>query len=250
MNTSILEEIGLTKSEIKVYLALLETGPTTKSPLVKKSKISSSKIYEVTDKLIDKGLVSYFLKNKVKYFKAAPVSRIKHYLIEKQTKLKTQEKDLNALLPKLEANISQTLKSTQVELFEGWSGLETVFQEFINILKKGDIDYVIGASQGHHPEKTRQFFDKYTEKAARKGLKVKVIFNESSRKYFKSSQAKKHHIESRYIEQTTPSEINIYKENVAIIIWTEKPIIIIIRSKEAAHSFKQYFEVMWKIARK
>ncbi len=47
-----LEKIGLTNSEIKVYLSLLELGTVSKGAIVKKSGIASSKIYEITDKLI------------------------------------------------------------------------------------------------------------------------------------------------------------------------------------------------------
>ena len=38
IETKILEEIGLTKSEIKVYLALLKLGSSTKKNIVKKLK--------------------------------------------------------------------------------------------------------------------------------------------------------------------------------------------------------------------
>ena len=72
INTEILEEIGLTKSEIKVYLALLKLGSSTKKSIVKESGITHSKLYEITDKLINKGLVSYVRKNKVLHFSAAP----------------------------------------------------------------------------------------------------------------------------------------------------------------------------------
>ena len=54
VKTELLEEIGLTKSEIKVYLALLELGSSTTGPIVDKSKASSSKIYEILDKLMQK----------------------------------------------------------------------------------------------------------------------------------------------------------------------------------------------------
>lgn len=102
MNTKILEEIGLTSSEIKVYLALIELGSSKKGPIVKKAGITSSKIYEVTDKLIKRGLASYVVKDKMKYFNAAPPSRIKEYLKEKEAKIKKQENELDKLLPCLE----------------------------------------------------------------------------------------------------------------------------------------------------
>ena len=53
MDTSILEKIGLKKSEIKVYLTLLELGSTKTGELTTKSKVSRSKIYEILEKLIE-----------------------------------------------------------------------------------------------------------------------------------------------------------------------------------------------------
>ena len=72
MNVELLEAIGLTKSEIKVYLALLELGSSTTGPIVEKSGASSSKIYEILEKLIQKGLVGHVIKAGKKHFEAAP----------------------------------------------------------------------------------------------------------------------------------------------------------------------------------
>ena len=52
MNEQLLEEIGLTKGEIKVYLTLLRLGETTTGKIIEKAQISSGKIYEILDKLI------------------------------------------------------------------------------------------------------------------------------------------------------------------------------------------------------
>ena len=51
-----LEQIGFTKSEIKIYLALLKLGSSTTGPIITESKTANSKIYEVLEKLIEKGL--------------------------------------------------------------------------------------------------------------------------------------------------------------------------------------------------
>jgi len=72
MDLELLKEIGLTESETKVYLALLELGSTTKGPIVDKSQVASSKIYELLEKLIQKGLASFVVKSGTKYFEAAP----------------------------------------------------------------------------------------------------------------------------------------------------------------------------------
>jgi len=245
----VLEKAGLTKSEIKVYLALLELGSTSKGPLVKKARITSSKVYEVLDKLMDKGLASYILKNKVKYFKAAPPNRIKDYLEEKKEEINKQQKAFEKILPSLKGKSLFLKEDIDAEIFKGWRGMETVFEDMVSTLNKGEIDYVFGASKGYDPKRTRNFYDKYQIKTIRKGIKIKAIFNKNSREYFEKSKVAKRHIDVKYLNQNTPTEINIYKNKVLIIILSQTPIIIMIKGDEVASSFRQYFEAMWRIAK-
>ena len=248
MEMKILEEIGLTNSEIRVYIALLKLGTASKGPLVKESGITSSKIYEVTDKLIEKGLVSYFLKNNVKYFRAAQPSRIRDYIREKKQRLTQQEKEADKIIPLLNQNFPIINEENKAEVFEGWKGLETVFEDIIKTLKAGEEDLSFGASSGEDPQKSRFFYDKYLNKTHEKGIKIRTIMNAVSKEYFKSSKAKKSHVKVKYLDQTTPSEINIYANKTVIIILKKKPLAVLIKGKEVADSFKQYFETMWKIA--
>ena len=80
MNKKLLEEIGLTNGEIKVYLALLKLAETTTGKIIEEAQISSGKIYEILDKLIKKGLVSYITKDKTKYFTTSSPNRILDYM--------------------------------------------------------------------------------------------------------------------------------------------------------------------------
>ena len=53
----LLEKIGLTKGESKVYLALLRIGKSNIGPIIKEAKVSNSKVYDILDRLAQKGLV-------------------------------------------------------------------------------------------------------------------------------------------------------------------------------------------------
>ena len=70
MDTTLLEELGLTKNESKVYLALLELGSTAAGPLIKKIGMHRAAVYDIIDLLTGKGLVSYVIKANRKYFEA------------------------------------------------------------------------------------------------------------------------------------------------------------------------------------
>jgi len=71
MNEKILEEIGLSKNEIKTYLALLKLGKTTSWKLITETGIQVSALYYCLDNLIKKGLVSHVVIANKKHFQAA-----------------------------------------------------------------------------------------------------------------------------------------------------------------------------------
>ncbi len=46
-----------------------------------------------------------------------------------------------------------------------------------------------------------------------------------------------------------PGNIDIGEEMILIIAWSEKPVGVLIKSKEVADNFKNYFDSVWKIAK-
>ena len=134
LNVSILEEIGLTKSEIKVYLALLKTGTASKKHIVKESGITPSKMYEVTDKLIQKGMVSFTKQNKVLHFTASPPEQVLNFLEQKKESLDRQSEEFKLLIPKL-ASLQKTHEPV-IEVFRGREGLKTAYDMLLSSLDK------------------------------------------------------------------------------------------------------------------
>ena len=48
----------------------------------------------------------------------------------------------------------------------------------------------------------------------------------------------------------SPAAIDIFEDYVYIFLWEEKPFVYMIKNKTIAESFKQYFNFLWKIAKK
>lgn len=246
METKVLEEIGLTESEIKVYLALLEMGSSKKGPLVKKAGISSSKIYEVVDKLIARGLASYVLKNRVKYFHAAPPRMIQAHLEEKQEQLLRYHKALDKLLPHLE--LKRFLhKTTDAEVYLGWKGMQTVYADLLETLQPSESFYVFGASKGADTKRVRSFYTRFNKKVIERKFQPYIIFNECARGNIEDVEK---NARVRYLNQITPAEILIYKNETAIVLLEDEPVIVLIHGESVAKSFKAYFEAMWMISKK
>ena len=117
-------------------------------------------------------------------------------------------------------------------------------------LKKGDINYVFGASKGEDEERVRLFFNRHISFLAQKGIKQKIIFNEEAKRNIQEYFQHKKLFQVRSMKNTTPSEINIWADNVMVVILRKNPTVILIKDKKVADSFRQYFENMWKIAKK
>lgn len=243
MNTDILEKIGLTTGEAKVYLALLELGTTTTGPIVKKSGVSASKVYEILNKLTEKGLVSHIIQAKTKYFRPADPERIVDYLDEKEKEIVSKKEEMKKLIPQLKAGLAGKEKR-EAEVIEGRKGIENIFWSIISELKRGEEYYVMGASYGESQEYLREFFQEYHKERARRGIKVKLLFNYDVKDIIPAIRRLG---DARFMPQQikSPMQIMIWNDKTTIILWQEKPIAFTIENKAVSDSFKVYFDSLW-----
>lgn len=244
-----LQQIGLTAGEIRVYIALLETGSTTTGELTKKSRISGSKIYEVLDRLIAKGLANSTTKNGVKRFEAARPERLLDYLEEKQSTIQEEKQEVQKIIPELILR-QQSAQKGDVRVFTGWEGLKTGAADILHTLGKGDEYLSMGLTA--QPKSWENYFNRWQDLRAKKGIIYKHLINIKYKQlYIQRKQLR--HSEFRFlpISLEMPTSTEIYKNKVIINIMTpESPMAIMIESEEVAKSFRKYFYVMWGIAEK
>jgi len=248
MNVEILEQIGLTKSEISVYLALLELGSSSTGKIVDKSKVASSKVYEILDKLIQKGLVSFIIKAGVKYFEAAPPDRIMDYMEEKEKRFNKQKNELKKILPELELKQKTAKYKSEATIYKGLRGMETAFNDALKLLKSGDEHLAFGIPKRSEP--VNRFFIKFNKERARRKIKNRIIFTEQARTDPKTaSQTYPENnplAEIKFTNEVIPAAINVFNDRVIIFpSEVEEPLIIVIDNKEIAESFRVQFERWW-----
>lgn len=248
MDTKPLERIGLTKSEIKVYLALLKLGQTTTGPIVDEAKVTRSKIYDILERLKNKGLVSHIIKESTKHFSAADPNNIIDYLEKKEEEIKSEKKVVKTILSELLLQQGLAKNKKIAEVFVGIKGMRNAFNVLINEFDPKEAYYAFGAGKGENVKQIQIFFSKLHQQRISKKVKSYIIFNESSRGLFKP-QEKSKYVEARYLIESTPTAINIYKDYTIIAILSKEPITFLVKNKETANSFREYFKVMWKIAK-
>jgi len=154
MDTSILEDIGLTKAEIKVYLALLELGSSTAGPVIEKTGLQNSVVHMTLHKLVEKGFVSFIKKGKIRHYQPTDPRHIIDFIEEKKKRFVT-------LLPQLLAK--QKVKEKQeAEIYEGFKGFKTMLYEFIKDVKPGD-EYLFFAFSAKNPDDFGRIFEFYKD---------------------------------------------------------------------------------------
>jgi len=92
MELEILKELGLSNNESKVYQVLVEFGQVSAGEITSKTDVSHSKIYNILDSLIQKGLVKIIPEKTKKFIPSDPSQFLE--LIEKKEKTLEKAKSL------------------------------------------------------------------------------------------------------------------------------------------------------------
>ena len=247
---AILEDIGLTNAQSLVYLTLLEIGETTSGPLIEKTKLQNSVVYNALYQLIDHGLVTFILKGKHKSFSAVDPYILTKMLDEKRSKLQQ-------ILPDLRERQKMGSSKQEARIFKGWKGVYSAFLSIIEILpqKAEYIGFAAGFEE-QFSEKTQEFFGKFHKLRADMNYNMKLIANESAREQVKKQlnvydeYSYKRKPEFRFVPGFAPIGVIIFGDHVLEIAFGESLVAVIITSKQIADSHRKFFYALWKIAKK
>ncbi|MFZ5955533.1 MAG: TrmB family transcriptional regulator [Nanoarchaeota archaeon] len=236
----ILQSIGLSKWESQTYLALLEIGETTTGFLVKESKVPQPKIYGVLDSLIKKGLVSYIIKGKIKYFQASDSKRLISLCKQKEEQVEKILKDIQI----------KKQKNQSVEIFEGFKAIKIMLIAIIQDAKKGEEFYGFSTGKTSSNKEIEEFYEWWGERKKISGLKDHLLISSENKKEFESNileqdweYVKK---KTKYSRISFPGDVAIFRENVIMLNYETTPTAILIKSEEISKQYKDFFLGIWK----
>ena len=249
MEEELFRKIGLTEGEIKVYLALLRLGETTVGAIVRESKVSKSKIYDILDKLIEKGFVGYIIKSGTKYFAANDPKMIMEFINKKSEEIEKTRAEAEKILPKLALQRSTLGQKKVAEVYEGFHGLKAIREDLILTLKKSDEFLVLGAPKIAN-EKWEGWFLDFHRRRETRGVEMRIIYN-SDAKQFGEVRKKFKLTKVKYLpsDLVSPNWIDIFNDVVLFVVILKEPLTFVMRDKSLADSFRVYFDIMWKVSK-
>lgn len=234
MDIAILEGLGLSKGEIKAYLTLLQIGESKVGGIIEKSGMASSAIHNSINTLIEKGLISYIKKGKIKVYRAAPPKQIISFIDEKK-------KRISEILPDLEARQDKFKEKEEAEIFEGIKGITTMLNLLIEDTKRGDEYRFFAVHLVGKDKEIQDFFEAYDIKRKDRGLIIKGLAKKELKHLFNNRRM----LKMKYPRCPIPADTSMCKNKIALISWGEKPVGYLIRSKEIYNQYKEYFDDIW-----
>lgn len=231
-----LEKYGLSHNEAKIYLTLLRTGNAMAGKIAKEAMMDRTSCYDSLKKLQKRGLITYVVEANRKSFKATDPDRLIGLLKEK-------EDEVDKILPQLKGLYSQDIVDSNVTMYKGYKGLKTVFED---IAAKAKENLVIDSSNSFK-ERMPYYLPHFVKAIEKSKIHIKHLVRRGQA--INPSKT----TEVRFFPmklKKTPITTNIYADKIAFILWTDIPEAIIIKNKDAAESYKEYFEILWKNGKK
>ncbi len=237
---------GLNLMQSKVYLNLLNLGPSTAGPLVRKIGAHRQLVYSALDFLESQGLVSHTIKNNRKVFNPARPET----LLEKES---MRVHKLKLAMPKLQNLMSQGSSKLDVDVLKGKHDFIRRLFTLVDSAAKSDgiIRILADVRDVDVYAVIGDFYEEYKKYQKAKKVKKRLIAPESSiTKEYHEKFVKEIGSVLRISKSaiSIPTAICFTKELVVFDIFSEDVVSLMIWNKTIAESFKSHFESLWKSA--
>lgn len=238
----LLVKLGLTLNEATVYDCLLGLGMTTAGEIIKRTHLHRNIVYDNLEKLIEKGLVSFVILKGIKHFESSIPQELNEFVEKQKQEILDREAVLKTVLPLIEAKRKSFSKSAEASIFKGKIGLRNVLEQ----LTSPKQELIIFATGWGMKATMGSYYQQWHLKLKKNKVRGRAVLGSKMR------LKEQFPYKIRYLPQkfVLPSTILLYGDKVITVVWQDEPLAIIIESSKISKSYKAYFEVLWKIAKK
>lgn len=244
-----LMNFGLTKNESIIYSTLIKIGESKASAIIKESGFKSGKIYQVLESLINKGLISFVIKNNIKYFSPQHPKKILDYINFQKQQIEEMETNFLTHLPKLNQLFEKEKDPCQIKVYEGVEGIRSALFLFLNQLKKGSTMLIYAGVDT--PERDALLsWPQFSEIRLEKKILTRTI-KSSLTEYGKRKRTipDEKYKTYRLLKGSDVSNFMV-GNNMVLLFNFDEPNCIFIENHAYAQQFKELFEVLWTNGKK
>lgn len=242
MTTNILQQIGLSPNEAKIYEALLDLKEAGVGEISTQTKIHRRNIYDTLNRLINKGLVFPILEKGENLYSPVDPDKLMELIKEK-------EMDLEKILPDLRLKFQKREPLQEAYIYRGIEGMKNYMRDILRECK--DV-YFIGGKLIWFAEPLKAFTKNFFEEAKRKDIKFHCVFDADVKKQDRDS-LKYFGANYKFLppQFSTNSAIVIFGNyvvsyaNVKIKELKEELTIFVLKDKNLAESYRTWFNFLY-----
>ncbi|MBI5126498.1 MAG: hypothetical protein HZA80_01915 [Candidatus Taylorbacteria bacterium] len=243
----ILKQFGLNPNDIKIYRTLYNLGRSKTGIIIRETAIASSRVYASLQNLVRKGLVSYQVKNNIKYYQA----ELPDQLIEEA---EDNVEELKGFADNLKLFPISKNKRNETNTYEGVHGLKMAYEQHTENLEKGETVSIIAfvGEEYASSQPIRLFFSKTIDRIMiEKKCHGKMITHKEIKKIIKRDRPDSSIYTIRHLSEnyTLPYTVNISKKEVVMGVWGDEPTVFTISNPVVVSAFQKNFDYLWKIAK-
>lgn len=253
MLEKIFEKLNLGTNETRVYLALLEQGPSNAGRLAKKVSMPRSSLYGFLSNLAERGLVTQSEKENVKLWQAKAPDELLNVFDDRINELELAKDSLDKIVEDLTKKQVTDFTLPRFTYFEGVEGVRQILKDMLlyrDITTQAfwpinDMIDVLG----------QDFFEYLNIRRIKQNLYTQAIWPESKivdiKKYPFLGVGEKFKREIRKAPKGIESSMGYwaYKNKVAFVSSRKESFGFIVESAEFRQMLKTQFEMLWRVSK-
>lgn len=236
-----LTAVGFEEKEARVYLSLLELGPSQVSQIATRAGLKRPIVYYILAHLKNRGYVQEVSRGKVKHFSAADPSRL-------LAVTQTATEELRFMLPLIHALQNKGKEKPRIEYFQG---LEPILSIYGQLDKEKNVRFLTNIEKlTPVMGKEIETWARHYESKRKDGRTHKVLVSDHPIDVAWAKRVSKGSAEVRILPKGQETDMDFSLSETMLCITSFDPLFIVtIQSEKIARSAALLFDLAWNNAR-
>lgn len=244
---SLLKRLGLSSTEISLYLHGLQFQKVNVAILVQHSGIKRTTAYHALDTLSGKGLATQSREDGKLFYRMTPAIELEKLLLSKREQLDEQIKELQATTPLFPIPSSNTYGLPDVSNYHGIEGVRAAIDKALYCRDK--TWRIISPRDNYFRNSSTDYVAYFKSKRLERGIVAKSLWESMVAQvdHPTTADVKIRHprILPKTMEGKFKSSIIIFDDKTLIISSYKQQFATLISSKETAQTFALMFDAIW-----
>jgi len=241
-----LEHFGLSEKEASVYLASLELGPSPVQDISHKAKVNRATTYVMIESLLNRGLMSSFVRGKKRFYASESPDRLRAVLRMQRKELEQKELEFEGVFPMLAALYNAEGAKPQIRYLEGIEGAKTVREMFQKL--DGEILQILSVEPELASDELEPGRDEHLRTIAGKAVPYRALLVMEGDDFSKIPEWPNLEVRAvpRALFPNMHAEITVRGNTVCLYSHKSAVLAIVMTSQEIADGIRTLFELAWK----